>query len=183
MLRRTENVQVFYRRDFWSLLTGKHRILLQVGRKEHTSSFRITKVRFSEMADTSQNTPVAYLTIGERTYWRFADRWHTDDEGLAQADVHALLVTRAMRQEDRVNRARTIASQGRLPAPSPRGAVPDDVKMLVWNRDAGQCRGCGDTSELQFDHIIPVSRGGAAVPENLQILCGPCNRRKGASLV
>ena len=65
---------------------------------------------------------------------------------------------------------------------APRGAIPDDVKHLVWQRDGGACRSCGATLELQFDHVIPVSMGGASTPENLQILCGPCNRRKGASL-
>jgi 5-methylcytosine-specific restriction endonuclease McrA len=38
-------------------------------------------------------------------------------------------------------------------------------------------------SEFQYDHIIPVSVRGGSTEDNLQILCGPCNRRKGASIV
>jgi hypothetical protein len=30
MLRRTENVEVYYKRDLWGLLTSKYKILLEV---------------------------------------------------------------------------------------------------------------------------------------------------------
>ncbi|MCR6491541.1 HNH endonuclease [Cellulomonas sp. P24] len=60
--------------------------------------------------------------------------------------------------------------------------MPDDVKQFVWNRDGGRCRHCGAVYELQFDHVIPVAMGGSSVPENLQVLCGPCNRSKAAGL-
>lgn len=36
------------------------------------------------------------------------------------------------------------------------------------------------SSSLQLDHIIPLTDGGSANYGNLQMLCGPCNRRKGA---
>lgn len=183
MLRRTEHVQAYYRPDLWGLITGRYRILLEVGRKQYLSPRCVTKTEFREMEVRSAQTPVRYLTVGERAYWRFAGKWHTDNEGLDDQAVHALLVTRAMRQQDQVNRAKTIAAQGRLPVPPQRGAIPADVRQLVWNRDAGRCRTCGGSTELQFDHVIPVSRGGSSSPENLQILCAPCNRRKGASLV
>ena len=182
MLRRAENIQVFYKRDLSGLLTRRYRILLQVGRKEHLAGWRITKEQFQAMAAQSQQTPVRYTRIGERTYWRYAGQWHTDNENLEHDAVHALLVTRSMRQADRVSRAKTIAAQGQLPVPSQRQAVPDDVKQLVWNRDGGTCQSCGSKTELQFDHIIPLAHGGGSTEANLQILCGPCNRRKAAGL-
>lgn len=182
MLRRVENVQVFYKRDLWGLCTRRYKILLQVGRKEHLSSCRVTIPIFRDMGARSSETAVAYMTIGERTFWRFEDRWHTDNEGLTQEQVHALLVTRAMRQSDHVSRAMTISAQGQLPLPSQRRVIPPDVRQLVWQRDQGRCVYCDSTTELQMDHQIPVSMGGANTEQNLQLLCGPCNRRKGASV-
>jgi 5-methylcytosine-specific restriction endonuclease McrA len=58
--------------------------------------------------------------------------------------------------------------------------IPQDVKIAVSARDAGRCRQCGCTEKLHFDHIIPVSRGGANTVANIQLLCGPCNRAKAA---
>ena len=42
----------------------------------------------------------------------------------------------------------------------------------------GRCVRCGAEEDLQFDHVIPVARGGGNAPENIQVLCGPCNRAK-----
>jgi 5-methylcytosine-specific restriction endonuclease McrA len=182
VLRRAENVQVLYKRDLWGLLTGRHKMLLQVGKQTHVSSSRFPKSELRAMEARSHQTPVRYMRIGERTYWRFAGKWHTDNENLDSAAVHALLVTRHMRQADQIARAKTIAAQGRLPQTSRRAGIPDDVKMLVWNRDGGACRACGSTTELQFDHVIPVAHGGGGNEANIQILCGPCNRRKSAGL-
>ncbi|WP_324198211.1 TerD family protein [Nocardia beijingensis] len=61
-------------------------------------------------------------------------------------------------------------------------AIPSHVKTAVWQRDGGRCCECGDTHYLEFDHIIPLSRGGATSIGNLQILCRRCNLEKGARL-
>jgi HNH endonuclease len=58
--------------------------------------------------------------------------------------------------------------------------IPQDVKIQVAARDVGRCRQCGSTADLHFDHVIPWSKGGANTVNNIQLLCGPCNRRKGA---
>jgi 5-methylcytosine-specific restriction endonuclease McrA len=42
------------------------------------------------------------------------------------------------------------------------------------------CRDCGATADLTVDHIVPVARGGGHERHNLQVLCRPCNSRKGA---
>ncbi|WP_179483836.1 HNH endonuclease signature motif containing protein [Allobranchiibius huperziae] len=69
---------------------------------------------------------------------------------------------------------------GSAPRSAPaRGHISDEIKHYVWTRDHGRCRRCSSTVELQFDHVIPVAHGGSSAPENLQVLCGPCNRRKG----
>jgi 5-methylcytosine-specific restriction endonuclease McrA len=42
------------------------------------------------------------------------------------------------------------------------------------------CAFCGGCGELHVDHIVPTSRGGLNVLENLQWLCPTCNAAKGA---
>lgn len=58
-------------------------------------------------------------------------------------------------------------------------SIPQDVKIAVAARDSGRCRQCGSATDLHFDHVIPWSKGGANTVANIQLLCGPCNRRKG----
>lgn len=36
----------------------------------------------------------------------------------------------------------------------------------------------GEFEEMEGDHIVPWSKGGKTVPENLQMLCRRCNAVK-----
>lgn len=36
--------------------------------------------------------------------------------------------------------------------------------------------------DLEIDHVVPESKGGSHDPDNLQLLCRPCNRRKAAKV-
>ena len=56
------------------------------------------------------------------------------------------------------------------------------ARQEVWERDDGRCVRCGSQQELQYDHIIPLARGGADSAENLQLLCASCAREKGDSI-
>ena len=52
------------------------------------------------------------------------------------------------------------------------------MKDKVWNRDGGKCVLCGSNENIEFDHIVPFSKGGANTYRNIQILCESCNRKK-----
>lgn len=57
--------------------------------------------------------------------------------------------------------------------------IPQDIRIAVWQRDQGKCTQCTATSYLEFDHIIPFSKGGASTVNNVQLLCRKCNLTKG----
>ena len=61
--------------------------------------------------------------------------------------------------------------------------IPDDAKLFVWQRDNGRCVICGSQEKLEYDHIIPISKGGSNTARNIQLLCEKHNRSKGADLV
>lgn len=62
------------------------------------------------------------------------------------------------------------------------------LRSFIKGRDNYSCVSCGISIHaephllLEVDHILPVSKGGLSVPDNLQTLCWRCNRRKGAKL-
>lgn len=60
-----------------------------------------------------------------------------------------------------------------------RERIPEDVRIAVWRRDGGKCARCGSREKLEYDHIVPVSKGGSNTERNIELLCERCNREKG----
>ena len=71
----------------------------------------------------------------------------------------------------------TRTDLGKLSRPN----SPENRKRL-YGEQSGHCAGCDDHFEaqhLEVDHIIARRKGGTDAPDNLQLLCGNCNRIKG----
>ncbi|MBO5369839.1 MAG: HNH endonuclease [Clostridia bacterium] len=62
--------------------------------------------------------------------------------------------------------------------------ISDKLRYQVLKRDNFKCCACGASPaknpdvELHIDHIIPWSKGGETVINNLQTLCSVCNLGK-----
>lgn len=59
---------------------------------------------------------------------------------------------------------------------------PAFTRFNVFLRDRFECQYCASPNELTFDHIIPRSKGGQTVWENVCAACSPCNLRKANKL-
>ena len=64
-----------------------------------------------------------------------------------------------------------------------------NIREILWHKlgsgDRRPCPGCDREKyydDFHLDHIVPRSKGGLDIDENLQLLCAACNGRKGNRL-
>jgi 5-methylcytosine-specific restriction endonuclease McrA len=125
--------------------------------------------------------PVPLIQADGRQWWWFQDCFYWEDDELTAHDVMALVMDRERRKQRKLERAHAALRQEADPMPR-RELIPVEVRKAVFERDGGRCVQCDSSFDIQYDHVIPFSMGGASTVQNLQILCAPCNREKGASL-
>lgn len=81
---------------------------------------------------------------------------------------------------ERVRLLNTIAKHRRRSAAG--SFTPDDI-IRLRAAQRGKCAHCRTKltkKNTNIDHIMPIVLGGSNFPENLQLLCEPCNKSKGA---
>ena len=86
---------------------------------------------------------------------------------LADVSIRVMLLTRS--NERRIR-------------PTERVTWPKGLKRKLMRRQNNTCVYCGHrriASSMEIDHITPVVRGGSNDDSNLQVICRPCNQRKG----
>ena len=97
-----------------------------------------------------------------------------------EAGQWQLLVSRAVKSEG-AQLAGALAEES--VTSQPRERLSPELRRAVWTRDQGRCARCGNRERLEFDHIIPVSRGGSNTERNIELLCEVCNRAKSDSIM
>lgn len=99
---------------------------------------------------------------------------------LADAVLRARGIPSCLEMSEIREAARLLEIRGEKQSPK-REPIPQWLRWKVLRRDGYKCVECFRTWDLTVDHIIPVSKGGATVYENLRAMCRPCNSRKGAA--
>jgi 5-methylcytosine-specific restriction endonuclease McrA len=87
----------------------------------------------------------------------------------------------------RISKSRRMAEQDRRRAAQKRGTQVERLNYDdIWARDFGICHICGegvDRRDTHFDHVIPLSRGGEHVFDNVRTSHSRCNVRKSDKLL
>jgi 5-methylcytosine-specific restriction endonuclease McrA len=117
--------------------------------------------------DYFRNNEEARKRNRERGRKRDSERWHTD------------LVYRK-----RKNEQAAVKNVRRRRYQTERGSFTWTQWVALCEYYNHRCLCCGRTFEkLSPDHVIPLSLGGGNTIDNIQPLCFPCNRNKGAKVI
>lgn len=119
-------------------------------------------IHWGKIARVERDAQSIYLELSTKTG---NGRYLVNDPLLTEATIDALA---------RMSKRQLVMPQNGVASRH----IPQDVKLTVWQRDGGKCVQCGATSYLEYDHIIPFSRGGASTVGNVQLLCRRCNLEK-----
>ena len=113
---------------------------------------------------------------GEMTFTKGTSR-STFDFG-PECELEMLLLRRAID----LAKGRRVAGFEETGDVLPTRHISREVRQRVWAEYGGQCADCNATQYLEFDHIIPHSRGGTNDLQNIQLLCRGCNLKKSNSI-
>jgi 5-methylcytosine-specific restriction endonuclease McrA/type II secretory pathway pseudopilin PulG len=151
----------------------------KLGRSRHEKISRVSFVRIEQKLFTKRmlSAPVCVAQVrcivrytspkGQNSYSRGLE-WNFDGlrSGLTE-----------MKQIQKAQSTATFLRQ------QERNRMSASLRYQVLSRDNSRCTRCGATPQthgvsLHVDHIVPVSKGGKTVMNNLQTLCEPCNLGK-----
>ena len=132
--------------------------------------------RFKRLSAAQLELPVLLARTRGQRWWWYLDRFWWADEGLTANDVERTVLQSDLerkRRSDATAQARLILV-GDTGVPFPEEPVPEDVRLAVWRRDRGRCVDCGSGTNVVFDHIVPISKGGSDTALNVELRCHSC---------
>ena len=111
---------------------------------------------------------------------------YTSNGGMAQRSF-----TVPMTEENIAELIKTLESKltASAFAKEQRNLMTKKLREHIKTRDNFTCCICGNSTHvepnllLEIDHILPVSKGGCTVEDNLQTLCWKCNRAKSDKII
>lgn len=97
-----------------------------------------------------------------------------------EANRDRMQVVRAAWKKANADRIRVHNATRRARSRSSGRLSPNIVPLLMAKQSA-RCAACAcELVEFHLDHILPLALGGSHTDDNVQLLCPPCNLRKGA---
>ncbi len=144
------------------------------------------KEELKNLIEPSELEPVRFPRFDylERPCWLFRNKLFSVKGNFSETE-EKLLVFDAEEKHRRKIQSLEAHFQGSTndEVIGPRRRIPEEIRFEVWRRDGGKCCRCGGRENLEYDHIIPVSKGGGTTSRNIELLCERCNRAKGNRLI
>ena len=127
----------------------------------------------------SQAEPILLSMPFDEGKWLYQDQIYEVDGVYTKEEKKLLILEFADKERQKFERLAVKFSQEQTDhIKHERNRIPENVRIEVWRRDQGTCSGCGSRVNLEYDHIVPVSRGGSNTARNVELLCEACIEAK-----
>jgi hypothetical protein len=146
--------------------------------RELESKIEEIKAEASHAMLASQHHPIL---LGEgQGWWLYKNRVYKVTDEVSSEEKALLILDFVEREQRKFRRLKNRFSEKKSDGVKyERTCIPEAVRIAVWRRDQGRCARCGSRENLEYDHIVPVSKGGGNTERNIELLCQDCNRAKG----
>ncbi len=124
------------------------------------------------------------MTVGQETHEKLRRAQELLGHAVAPGDLAAVL-DRALDALIVQLEKRKLAATGhpRRSKVARGRRIPADVRRAVRERDGDRCtftsesgKRCEERADLEFDHVVPVARGGESTAENVRLCCAAHNQ-------
>jgi len=135
-----------------------------------------------QLLEEAEETPVEW-SINTTKLWLFKGNVYiSTKEIFSKEQIRLLILEEFDKEREYFERLMRKHAHGEKQESYVRVRIPESVRIEVWRRDGGKCVVCGGRENLEYDHIIPVSKGGSNTARNIELLCEKHNRSKGAKI-
>lgn len=168
----TSSVEQGFRRGFFSISADA--VGLWHDREE---CFRRA---FDDIQNESQIKPLGLSDKKERPghYLFRGSIYKADRLGYSEEEIVLQIHDVEEREQRQFERLRGKTAPASDEEQRKRERISEEVRIAVWRRDGGKCVRCGSKEFLEYDHIVPFSKGGSNTARNIELLCEACNRAK-----
>jgi len=137
-----------------------------------------------QLLKNAEQQPVRLSNRGKNDDWIYKE-FHYITNGPYDDEQFSLLILEEFDKERRLfeDLKRRHLSTDDQDQKHDRPRVPENIRIEVWRRDGGKCARCGSRENLEYDHIVPISKGGSNTARNIELLCEKCNRSKSNNVV
>ena len=172
----TENspfaLQIDFRREKYSIVRVPlyWKKLRELGMKDMVYVGEVED-QFPDKQHFQTRKRVGGVRHGEGYVYYWHGEWYISDTYIDGEDAQLIIDNRErLRKEKLDNEVKRLTTHHESDQ-GHRSPISEKVQIFVWNRDGGCCVKCGSQKKLEFDHIIPVSKGGSNTARNFQLLC------------
>ncbi len=138
---------------------------------------------FKKYHEHSEIQPVVVTDASDRHFYLYKGNVYlSKDKDRSPKEVLLLILQIQDKERKKFERLDNKFNRSKSDGGYKREAIPEDVRITVWNRDDGKCSKCESRDKLEYDHIVPVSKGGSNTARNIELLCEACNREKSGNI-